>query len=778
MGKSLLQLAIERTSPEEVATLLGGAEPCWDLIARPEQLSPLGDWDTWLVLAGRGFGKTRTGAEWVTRRVLDGARWVSLVGRTAADVRDVMVEGESGLLSVAPAGFRPVYEPSKRRVTWPNGAIATTYSAEKPDQQRGPQCVVGGTLVLMADGSERRIDSLAAGDLVQTRRGARRVLRLMKSVDRECYRLHTLGGRPIDGTGSHGVWIHGAGFIPLRAVRPGDLCAIVASSSAVGSGTSGNRETTTLHCPTCTERSGPRSTDPFPRASRSTTRTATRPTTESRTCNCSRRESTVATTQSNSSGPRRPKSKPPSTHSRHDRRMPARGKDATFGAPSATASTTAARSIPVASARSAASTKPEAAGTSQMRGYASTAPRATAGRSATSGTAASDAERLASWSSQLWSRARQERSDAPIATSPSCQPAEMLGSTPENAPSVSTMLIVSVEKLPTTADVYDIEVEGAHEFFANGILTHNSDTGWADELAAWKYPDAWDQMQFGNRLGMNPRVCVTTTPRPTPIIRELVADPGTECTGGSTYENFANLAPKFLRRILARYEGTRLGRQELLAQVLSDTEGALWTRAMIEAAFVRPADVPEMVRVVVGVDPAVSYREEDDIDRETKPGAETGIVVVGLGRDKHLYVWADYSGRRAPNAWAEKVAAAYEEFHCGRVIAEGNQGGNLVENILKTAHRGMAVKMVNASVGKSARAEPVSALYEQGKVHHVGAFPELEDQLTSWVPGESDSPDRLDALVWAITFLALGPSGEGYNGRTIVHPAKWAGRIR
>ena len=152
MGKSLLQLALEREGPEAVVTLLGGAEPCWDLIARPEQLAPgtLGsvpgldpNWDTWLVLAGRGFGKTRTGAEWVTRRVLDGARWVSLVGRTAADVRDVMVEGESGLLSVAPAGFRPIYEPSKRRVTWPNGAIATTYSAEKPDQQRGPQSDTG-----------------------------------------------------------------------------------------------------------------------------------------------------------------------------------------------------------------------------------------------------------------------------------------------------------------------------------------------------------------------------------------------------------------------------------------------------------------------------------------------------------------------------------------------------------------------------------------------------------------------------------------------------------
>jgi phage terminase large subunit-like protein len=380
---------------------------------RREQMPPHGDWRTWLILAGRGWGKTRTGAEWVIDRIEDGAERIALIGPTAADARDVMVEGESGILAIAPRDLEANYEPSKRRITFASGAIATTFSADEPDRLRGPQ---------------------------------------------------------------------------------------------------------------------------------------------------------------------------------HD--------------------------------------------------YA-----------------------------------------------------------------------------------------------------------WADELAAWRYPDAWDQLQFGLRLGTDPRCIVTTTPRPTKEIRALVAAETTVVTKGSTFDNADNLAPAFLERILAKYEGTRLGRQELYAEILDDVPGALWTRAMLEAAFTgydaNPAG--DMQRVVVAVDPAVTSGEDSD---------ETGIIVAGrtgtLG-----YVLADYTCRKTPDGWARAAVAAYHDHKADRIVAEANQGGDLVKTVLRTVDPSVPVKLVRATRGKRVRAEPVAALYEQGRVFHRSVWPELEDQLVTWTPDSPTSPDRLDALVWALTDLDL-----------------------
>lgn len=383
----------------------------WHRIRRPSQAPPEGEWRTWLILAGRGWGKTRTGAEWVLDRVEAGARRIALVARTAADIRDVMIEGESGILAVAPPAARPVYEPSKRRLTWPNGAIATAYSADQPSLLRGPQ----------------------------------------------------------------------------------------------------------------------------------------------------------------------------------------------------------------------------------------------------------------------------------------------------------------------------------------------HDTAWADELAAWEKADeTWAMLLLGLRLGDDPRTCVTTTPRPTREIRDLVAQPTTALTRGSTMENAANLAPGFLDEIVRRYEGTRLGRQELYAEILDDTPGALWTRSMLEQAYVDQA--PELVRVVVAIDPAATAHEESD---------ETGIVVAGRGADGHAYVLADRSCRMSPDGWARRAVAAFDEHQADRIVAEVNNGGDMVEAVVRTVRAGVPYRKVHATRGKRLRAEPVAALYEQGRVHHVGRLPELEDQLTSWTPEDSGSPDRLDALVWAITELGL-----------------------
>lgn len=400
-----------RSLEGRAADVLAGAPRYdWRRSARPEQLAPTGDWRTWLVLAGRGWGKTRTGAEWVRAQVEAGrAHRLAVVGRTAADVRDVMVEGPSGLLAVCPPSNRPRYEPSKRRVVWPSGAQVASYSAEEPDRLRGPQ---------------------------------------------------------------------------------------------------------------------------------------------------------------------------------HD---------------------------------------------------------------------------------------------------------------------------------------------GA----------------WADELAAWSYPDAWDQLQFGLRIGPDPRVVVTTTPKPVRLIRELVAAGTTALTRGHTHENRANLAPAFLEQVTARYAGTRLGRQELEAELLEDVPGALWTRRELDDH--RVAAAPDLVRVVVGVDPAVSAGEGAD---------ETGIVVVGLGVDGHGYVLADASCRMSPDGWARRAVEAYRRHAADRIVAEVNNGGDLVERVLRVVEPTVAYRAVRASRGKQTRAEPVAALYEQGRVHHVGTLPDLEDQLCSWAPDAYDgSPDRLDALVWALTEL-------------------------
>jgi len=271
---------------------------------------------------------------------------------------------------------------------------------------------------------------------------------------------------------------------------------------------------------------------------------------------------------------------------------------------------------------------------------------------------------------------------------------------------------------------------------------------WAicDELAAWRYPEAWAMLMLGMRLGTDPRCAVATTPRPTKLIRELIASPTTFVTRGSTYENRANLAPAFFAQIITQYEGTRLGRQEINAEVLEDVPGALWTRAMLDHARVTQA--PQLTRIVVAVDPEAT---------STENSAETGIIVAGISAEQHGYVLADRTIRGNPALWASQAASAYFTHKADRIVYESNQGGDMVAHTLHTVNAQLPLKEVRASKGKQARAEPVAALYEQGKVHHVGAFMELEDQLCSWTPGEGQpSPDRLDALVWALSDLMLG----------------------
>ena len=272
---------------------------------------------------------------------------------------------------------------------------------------------------------------------------------------------------------------------------------------------------------------------------------------------------------------------------------------------------------------------------------------------------------------------------------------------------------------------------------------------WADELAAWRYPETFNQMMFGLRLGTDPKLIITTTPRPTKIIKDLVKTKGVQVTSGSTFDNSANLSQQAIDTLKEKYQNTRLGRQELLGEILEDFEGALWNYAMFDKN--RMEEAPDLQRIVVAIDPAVTSGEDAD---------ETGIVVAGRGTDNRFYVLEDATLRGSPDKWMRTAIDLYYVYKADRIIAEVNNGGDLVERLLRTIDMSVSYKKVTASRGKLVRAEPVAALYEQQKVSHVGLFTSLEDQLCTYTGG-SKSPDRLDALVWAITELSTS-SGNVY----------------
>jgi len=296
---------------------------------------------------------------------------------------------------------------------------------------------------------------------------------------------------------------------------------------------------------------------------------------------------------------------------------------------------------------------------------------------------------------------------------------------------------------------------------------------WADELSSWRYPDTWHLglLPTLRDMRVNPRVVVTTTPKPVTLLRNLVEEDHEQgsvvITRGSTFDNAENLAPKFLEEMKARYEGTRRGRQELYGELLTDVDGALVTQDMIDEPRLRPEEIAQLhlTRIVVAVDPATTTGEEAD---------ETGIVVCAKGQDGRGYVLADLSCKESPDGWARIVARAYDKWKADRVVAEKNQGGDMVENIVRSVHPNIAYKGVSAKLGKKLRAEPIAALYEQGKVSHVGYFEELEDQWCTWVPDQrgQKSPDRVDALVHGLTELGLVglPGVHGKEMLEMEHP--------
>ncbi len=281
----------------------------------------------------------------------------------------------------------------------------------------------------------------------------------------------------------------------------------------------------------------------------------------------------------------------------------------------------------------------------------------------------------------------------------------------------------------------------------------NLDGFWGDEMTSWAAPEAcWSNLQFALRIagpkGDSPAGVVSTTPKRHALLKSVLSDTATVVTRSRTFDNSANLDPSTLAYLQTKYGGTTLGRQELDAELLEDVEGALWTRDMIETCRVSPEQSIAMRRIVVAIDPSGG---------SNRGNAETGIIVAGVGRDGHGYVLRDVSGRHTPERWAYHAVAAYRDHLADRIVAEQNFGGAMVESTIRSVASRVPVRMVQASRGKAVRAEPVVALFEQRRVHMVGFFPELEDQLCAWDPmANGPSPDRLDALVWAITDLMLG----------------------
>lgn len=274
---------------------------------------------------------------------------------------------------------------------------------------------------------------------------------------------------------------------------------------------------------------------------------------------------------------------------------------------------------------------------------------------------------------------------------------------------------------------------------------------WLDELAKWRHDqECFDMLQFGLRLGDHPRQVITTTPRPTPLIKKLLAEPKTAVSRASTRANKNHLAPDFITSLMKRYGGTRLGRQELDGELIEDRQGALWTREMLDE--LRRDKAPDLQRIVVAIDPPASATRRAD---------QCGIIAAGIDREGAIFVLADASLSAArPHMWSATAVALYHKLEADVLIAEVNQGGDMVASVIGEADRSVPVRKVRATRGKYLRAAPVAQLYEQGRVHHVGGFAELEDEMCAFAADglpNGKSPDRLDALVWAITDLALRP---------------------
>lgn len=653
-------------------------------LARPEQIAPDGDWDIWLLLAGRGFGKTRTGAEWVREQVdTNAAERIALVAETAADARDVMV---AELLRIFPKHQRPVYTKSNRCVEFHNGAKAFTYNAVEPDQLRGPQhdCFIAGTLVATERG-QIPIERVLVGERVWTRAGLRRVSATRKRVA-EVGKVKFSNGVSLVGTGTHPIYTSNGWTRMSKLSKDIGSCVTLAYPGAASLGI--GMEPAGDHITSAPINQGQRSgqsgfiglfgrqkTAQFRAALKFITSITTRPTIKFQTLLAFLKASTAVNI----------------------------GR------------------------------------TSPFRAWLGRINHFWMSSAQIAGLPLNDGGVARPFALSVRPNALKQIES----TFANVQNA---GQTSKQEPETIAVSVVSTWRPKGETSVYCLTVEDQPEYFANGVLVHNC--GWLDEVAKWKYArETFDQFQFGLRLGVHPRQVITTTPRAIELIKSIVAgnEGKVHVTRGSTMDNASNLSTRFMERVQKRYAGTRLGRQELNAEILSDLPGALWTQTAIDAY--RVFGEPELERILVAVDPAVTNTEESD---------EHGIIVAGLSDENEGHVIEDASLQGSPIDWARKTVEMVNKHGADGVVVEVNQGGDMVAHTLRTVSPNLNIIEVRASRGKHVRAEPVAALYEQGRIRHVGHYPELENQMTQFTNEGyqgSGSPDRTDALVWVMSEL-------------------------
>lgn len=615
-------------------------------------------------MAGRGTGKTRAAAEFILKEIkANRTKRVALVAKTPADARDVMIEGDSGLLTISPPWDKPLYEPSKRRLTWKNGTTALIFSSKEPDQLRGPQydlCFAAGTMIATLEG-ERPIETIRTGDFVLTRKGNRKVIATSNRLA-DVGKIKFSNGAGLIATSQHPVLqLHG--WTRIQELKKG---AIVCTGTKILTDISSPIRMG--GCSTNIGGYGSSTTGQYQKATKFTIKTKI--------------TEIITSTISNF------------YHQRGTGKRIARKLNLLW-----------------LNAKIAARKLLDASSAFDVGLYV------------------------------IPVNGSVQRKNVKPIEYVKCAESHSIQESPNEVSATSVVSVVSIWEDVGQAVVYNLTVEDQHEYIANGIIVHNC---WGDEIRTWYYPqETWDNLMFGLRLGEHPRCVVTTTPLPLAVIKKIMKAPDTVITTGTTYENRANLAPSFFQQVISKYEGTRLGRQEINAELLEDVPGALWHRSNI---LYKPA--PELVRVVVAIDPAVTSSEQAD---------ETGIIVAGIGIDGLGYVLADRSARVSPDSWARRAVQGYDDFKGDRIIGEVNNGGEMVGLTIGTVRKNLPYTAVHASRGKQARAEPVAALYEQHRIFHTQEFNELEDQLVTWTPESGESPDRLDALVWAFTELFLQP---------------------
>lgn len=779
----------------------------WHSLARPNQIPPPGDWSIALFLAGRGFGKSRLAAEWIAEQaaIHPGTEW-AIVAPTWRDCKKNCIEA---VVNAMLPGELESMNSSDLLVRFTNGSKVWGYSSDGFERLRGSNlagawCVAKGTPVTTSRGNVP-IESVQSGDLVATRQGWRSVTASRRTgVDRQTLAIKTTAGI-LRCTPDHRIAVSENGWREARHINVGDIligCTMTqsldhphgsSSTATASTGMPGAATTTTQPAISSITRCGRPLTGLYQTATRCITAIMNAATTAWSTWNYSPRSSTrSATPQSNGSHLFRhacawcavrnssPRPKPRTFSAAQSLAEPKRllrlarnaalivGMSLRWSASSVESRSARQPGMPLAALTSVetigvgpvtvatlatglAVTDSQSSG-SVLCAAESSSPLSTApslvvtlvGRSETR----TKPRRFGKASPNRHGRA----SNAAISSSPARPWPDTAASSAEHAPVVLD-IVRSLD-----CDVYDLTVEDAHEFYAGGVLVHN-----CDEMAVYANPDELfsEALMPALRIGESPRLVITTTPRPIPFLRSLVArdDGSVVVIKGSTWDNAANLSKTALAELRTRYEGTRTGRQELLGELLSEIAGAFWSLKLIEDTRVK--DAPALARIVVAMDPATTSGEKSD---------QTGIIVAGRGMDGHLYVLEDLSMKASPHACMATVVKAYHRWQADKIVAETNNGGDYLENVLRSVDENAAYTTVRATRGKSVRAEPISSLWEQGRAHIVGCLPDLEDQMAACTPPDAngkdrrnkDPDDRLDAMIYAATELQVGASAMLY----------------